>query len=359
MKTLEQVCHEALAEIRRGGASVSVWREGAEIFSIARGAGWDTDTLVPVFSVTKMISAATLLLALSRQGYDEQMEIGLLWPRFPAPRGTIAQLLSHQLGLAALARPACLFDLVDCRLAIEQTTPAWQPPQLGYHPHTLGPILAILMLELTGERLWHFWEREIRAPHDLDVYLGNFSEELYPRIKRLRPPHLADRPELGRDAFYRDYLREGTQVHAAFHSIRGLDSIRKMNEPRAWHCGDPAKGAVASARGLARFYQLLMGQGSPLFSPELRRALTTVQVRGEDCILQQPMSYSCGALMEKQGVIPQGGFGHAGAGGAHACAQFASGISFAYVTDQMEWGILPSARVQRMVEAINCASGYA
>ncbi len=58
-----------------------------------------------------------------------------------------------------------------------------------------------------------------------------------------------------------------------------------------------------------------------------------------------------------EGVIPRGGMGHAGAGGAHACCQLDSGISFAYVMDQMEWGLLPSARVRRVVEVISCAAG--
>ncbi len=353
MPVMKEECARLLSTIPRGGASLSVWRAGVECFTLCQGEGWSEDSLVPVFSATKLLSAACFLRALEESGYDSSLEIGALWPRFPVPRGTVAQLLSHQLGLAALSRPADIFDLDDCRAAIEESRPLWSPPSLGYHPHTLGPILDILMLELRGERLCHYWEREIRAPQQLDVYLGDFSEELYPRIKNLRPPRLQDRPDLTQDAFYRDYMQAGTLIHAAFHSIQGIESIRQMNAARAWHCGDPAKGAVASSTGLAHFYQLLLAAGEgALFSKDVLRSLSEVQVCGVDSVLQQEMSYSCGALMEKRGVIPAGGFGHAGAGGSHACCQPASGLSFAFVMDQMEWGILPSDRVRALLAAV-------
>ncbi len=349
---VEKRCKELFSEISRGGAALSVWQDGEECFSLHVGDGWHHDSLVPVFSVTKLLSAACFLRALDERGYDSSLELGELWARFPVPHGTVAQLLSHQLGLAALSRTADLFDLDDCRAAIEETRVRWSPPTLGYHPHTLGPILDILMLELCGERLCNYWEREIRSPYHLDVYLGAFPESLYPCIRSLRPPRLEERPSLGDDGFYSDYQTQGTLVYEAFHSVRGIESIREMNSPRAWHCGDPAKGAVASARGLAHFYQLLLSQQQSPFPRTVREQLMRSQARGLDLILKQDMCYSCGALLEKSGVIPIGGFGHAGAGGSHACCQPSSGSSFAFVMDQMEWGVLPSKRVGALLECV-------
>ncbi len=355
MRAVEQCCREALAGVTRGGASLSVWQRGRAMLSLSCGEGWEAGSLVPVFSVTKLISAAVFLRALRQRGLDESLEIGELWPRFPLPRGTVAQLLSHQLGLASWARRADLFDLDDCRVAVEESRPVWRAPELGYHAHTMGPLVDILMRELTGERLCDFWERDLRAPHGLELYLGDFSSDLYARIKRLSPPRLEARGEVEQEGFYRAYLRVGTETYAAFHALRGLESVRAMNEPRGWHCGDPAKGAIASASGVARFYQLLMDES--VFAPEILQALSVPQARGFDRILQQPMCYGSGSFLDMEGVIPRRGLGHAGAGGAHACGQLDSGISFAYVMDQMEWGLLPSARVRRVVEAISCAAG--
>ena len=116
-------------------------------------------------------ASATLLLALHQQGASPQMSMGELWPEFPLPYASIAQMMSHQCGLAAFSRTASVFDHEDCVRALEETVPAWQPPEHGYHPHTYGVMLDELMLRLTGERLWRYWEEYIRKPLNLDFYI--------------------------------------------------------------------------------------------------------------------------------------------------------------------------------------------
>ena len=60
-----------------------------------------------------------------REVRARELEVGDLWPAFPAPHCTVGQLLSHQVGLAALAEPAPLGDLEQCRAVIERSTPLW------------------------------------------------------------------------------------------------------------------------------------------------------------------------------------------------------------------------------------------
>mgnify|MGYP002669379222 FL=1 len=135
------------------GASVSVWKDGKEIVSLHSGFAvadetrpWTEHSLVPVYSATKGASSAALLLALHRQGASPQMSMGELWPEFPLPYASIAQMMSHQCGLAAFSRTASVFDHEDCVRALEETVPAWRPPEHGYHPHTYGVMLDELML---------------------------------------------------------------------------------------------------------------------------------------------------------------------------------------------------------------------
>ena len=117
------------------GASVSVWKEGREIVSLHSGFAaadktrpWTEHSLVPVYSATKGAASAALLLALHQQGASPQMSMGELWPEFPLPYASIAQMMSHQCGLAAFSRTASVFDHEDCVRALEETVPAWQPP---------------------------------------------------------------------------------------------------------------------------------------------------------------------------------------------------------------------------------------
>lgn len=110
------------------GASVSVWKEGREIVSLHSGFAaadethpWTEHSLVPVYSATKGAASATLLLALHQQGASPQMSMGELWPEFPLPYASIAQMMSHQCGLAAFSRTASVFDHEDCVRALEET----------------------------------------------------------------------------------------------------------------------------------------------------------------------------------------------------------------------------------------------
>ena len=331
-----------------GGASVSVWKHGLEILTLSGGEGWSKDTLVPIFSATKPASALCLLLALHDCCRGPELEVGDIWPAFPAPHCTVGQLLSHQCGLAALAESAPLEDLAACRDAIEKTSPAWLPPQHGYHPQTFGPLVDILLLELTGMRVCEFWEQRIRRPLGLDFYIG-LPESEFHRVAQLQAPRIQP-GHMQKDEFYKKYFDTGSSVYRAFHSIVGYGTPREMSTPAAWRCGSPAKGGVASARGLAQFYQCLLADFIPT---EVRDRLATPQCSGWDNTLQQHTAFTCGAMCEPAYLFPGGGFGHAGAGGSHAFCAPDSGLSFAFVMNRMELGNLPGARVERLLQLLS------
>ncbi len=331
-----------------GGASVSVWQQGKEILTLSGGEGWSKDTLVPIFSATKPASALCLLLALHDCCRGPELEVGDIWPAFPAPHCTVGQLLSHQCGLAALAESAPLEDLAACRDAIEKTSPAWLPPQHGYHPQTFGPLVDILLLELTGMRVCEFWEQRIRRPLGLDFYIG-LPESEFHRVAQLQAPRIQP-GHMQKDEFYKKYFDTGTSVYRAFHSIVGYGTPREMSTPAAWRCGSPAKGGVASARGLAQFYQCLLADFIPT---EVRDWLATPQCSGWDNTLQQHTAFTCGAMCEPAYLFPGGGFGHAGAGGSHAFCAPDSGLSFAFVMNRMELGNLPGARVEHLLQLLS------
>lgn len=328
-----------------GGASVSVWQHGQEILTLHEG--WPDDSLVPVYSATKPAAALCLLLALHDCCQTPELEVGAIWSAFPAPHCSIAQLLSHQCGMAALAEQAPLDNLDACRAAIERSTPAWLPPQHGYHPQTFGPLVDILMLELSGMRVGTFWEQRLRRPWNLDFYIG-LPESEFHRVAALQAPRLQP-GYMQQDAFYKKYFDTGSAVYRAFHSITGYGTPREMSTPAAWQCASPAKGGVASARGLARFYQMLMSEAVPAV---VRDWLSTPQCSGWDETLQQPTAFTCGAMCEPAHLFPGGGFGHAGAGGSHAFCTPDTGLSFAYVMNRMELGNLPGSRVTQLLHLL-------
>lgn len=349
------------------GASVSVWWRGEEILSHAQGwcekeqiRPWTADTLVPVYSATKGPSSATLLLVLGERGLGPETPVREVWPAFPVGEATFAHLLSHQCGLAALDHKPVVWDHAEVVAAIEAQAPAWRPGQgHGYHPRTFGTLVDEPVRRLTGKPLGQVWHEKIAAPLGLEFWIG-LPEREWPRVARLYPGKAA--AEDMQTGFYREFNTTGSLVRRAFDSPRGLRSVQEMNDSQAWSAGLAAMGGIATATALAKFYQAAIGTIESPLTESVRQALATLRISGEDKILIQPTAFSCGCqldpldasgnkLRQLYGPSLQA-FGHPGAGGSHTLGDPDSGISFAYVMNQMELSVLPGRKSVAMVEAL-------
>jgi CubicO group peptidase (beta-lactamase class C family) len=349
------------------GASVSIWWEGAELLS--RGHGWcereknrpwTAETLVPVYSATKVPAAATLLLALANRGLNEETPVREVWRRFPVAEARFHHLLSHQCGLAALDERASVFDQRAVVEAIETQTPAWLLGEgHGYHPRTFGSLVDEPVRRLTGLTLGGYWREMIAGPLGLDFWIG-LPEPEWPRVARLYPGK-AGKDDLA-DAFYKQLTTSGTFTRRAFSSPRGLHAIHEMNEPRAWSAGLAALGGVGTASALAKFYQAAIGSIESPLTPRVRQALVEPRISGFDRVLLRPTVFTCGAQQDPRDEEGRkirkiygpslSAFGHPGAGGSHGMGDPETGISFAYVMNQMDLSVMPGLKCVEMVDAL-------
>ena len=367
LAAVEQAFERNFAENRELGASVCVYWRGEEVMHLARGFSdreksrvWDERTLAPVYSATKAPAAATLLLALARHGLTEITPVREVWPHFPVAEATFAHLLSHQCGLAALDETCSIWDHASVVRAIEAQVPAWRPGGgVGYHPRTFGALLDECVRRLTANPLGGYWNREIAGPMGWEFWIG-LPESQESRVATLVP----GRAEKGdvEQGFYKEFMTAGTMTRRAFLSPSGLHAVQEMNDTRAWSAGFPSMGGVGSARALAQFYQAAMGCIESPLTPAIQRALQSKQVQGEDQVLLQTMSFTCGCQQDPLSEVGdklrtlygpnQQAFGHPGAGGSHAFADPLTGLSFAYVMNQMALSVMPGPRSTAMVHAL-------
>lgn len=349
------------------GASVSIWWDGVELLSHGDGwcereasRPWTRETLVPVYSATKVPAAATLLTVLAGKGLDEETPVREVWPRFPVAGAVFGDLLSHRCGLPVLDQKASVFDHEEVVAAIEAQRPAWELGDgHGYHPRTYGALVDEPVRRLVGRPLGQVWRDAIAGPLGLDFWIG-LPEEQRPRVARLYPGK-AGKDDLA-DAFYKQLTTSGTFTRRAFSSPRGLHAIHEMNEPEAWSAGLPALGGVGTASALAKFYQAAIGAIESPLTPRVRRALEVVRSRAEDRVLLRPTVFTCGAQCDP--VDADGhklrrlfgpsrrAFGHPGAGGSHGLGDPESGVSFAYVMNQMDLSVMPGLKCVEMIEAL-------
>ena len=349
------------------GAGLCLWTDDGPALSLADGwrereqaTPWTRDTLAPVWSATKGPASAALLHAMAAHGLDPDTPVGRVWPRLD-PRLSIGQLMSHQSGLAALDRVADAADHAAVVAAIEDQTPAWQPPDHGYHPRTFGFLLDELVRRITGApTLGMYWRDAIARPHGIDFWIGLPPEEDR-RVARLVPGPAQEPP--GENEFYEAFRNPATLTYRAFQSPRGLFSAADMNQPAAWRAGHAGFGGLGSAEGLAKFY-FLLGTDA-LLGTAAAPWLRVRRADGPDLILLMPTAFSCGFMLDpldaaghklRASLGPaRDAFGHPGAGGSLGFFDPAKRLGFGYVPNRMGLGVLPGRRTLALVRA---ACGY-
>jgi CubicO group peptidase (beta-lactamase class C family) len=352
------------------GAAVSVWRNGKSILELQGGfrdakreKPWTADTIVLFWSATKGLGSACLLHVLHERHIGLERRVAEFWPEFSqAGKGeiTLAQLLSHQAGLAALDESADVLDYPAVVAALEKQAPLWPPGTVhGYHARTFGFLIDELVRRLAGKTVSEYWRGAFGDPLGLDIWIGLPETEPAPvaTIYAAKAGGNAIPAE-----FYHDLVTPGTLVRKAFTSPRGLHSISAMNTKENRALRIVSFGGIGSASSLAKFYAMLANEGElegrRYFSPETIVQMTTTLGSGTDRIFQIPTAFSAGFMKNSSETARQIfgpsrlAFGHPGAGGSHAFADPENGISFAYVMNQMEQSLLPNEKSLRLVDAI-------
>jgi CubicO group peptidase (beta-lactamase class C family) len=300
---------------------LAVYRGAELVVDVYGGDGITPDTLMIPFSTSKNSIGFSIALLVDRGQLDLDAPVAAYWPEFAAEgkqNVLVRELLSHQAGLPE-ARPRLTDDesadaqVGAARLAAQ--LPWWRPgAAFGYHGLTIGVLSSELIRRITGRSVQQFFEAEIRAPRNLDFYLGS-SSELEERVVELQPmlpsasalDPAAIPCQLGREVF----------ASAAVQRT-GDDALAYARRQRA--AANPAAFATVSARGVAAlFAECTVGVTGPaLVSAATLERMAQAQVIGTDVVIGIDRSY--GVVFQKPTPnLAFGGFrafGHDGAGGA-------------------------------------------
>src|SRR5207247_8337908 len=107
---------------------------------------------------------------------------------------TLAQLLSHQAGLAALDRKIDILDYAGVIDAIEKQEPNWPPGTAhGYHARTFGFLVDELVRRISGIKLAEYWRKSFAGPLGLDLWIG-LPEKENPRVATMYAPKARKQP---------------------------------------------------------------------------------------------------------------------------------------------------------------------
>ncbi len=342
------------------GAAFALFRDGELVVDLAGGVRdatggepWTSDTLVNVYSTTKVITALTIAVLVDRGALAYDAPVCRYWPAFAAAGKeniTVAELLSHQAGLAGFRDPLTLEALYDneARAAQLAAQAPWHAPgeDTCYHPITFGFLADGLVRGATGRDLRNWTEELFHGEAAPDYYLG-CPGEARSRVARLEGPPDAD------------LIALHNAPADAVAALTNPPITAEASATDAWRDASlPAANGHASAAGLARLLSIIATRGrldgAELLSAATLADLCTVRSERPDRLLQMPLAWCAGVLRNTAGLYgPRPGvYGHSGWGGSFACAEPEAGIAFAYVCNRMGADLVGDPRSRSLCQAV-------
>jgi len=373
MNDLQRKVQEAIDRLVESGVErglqVAVYRRGelvvdavagvAGVADPATGRPVTSDTPFYVYSTGKGATATVAHVLVERGAFDYDTPIVELWPEFGAhgkEAATVRHALTHTVGVPGIPADTTPEDLCDwdrmCAV-IADAEPWWElGTRVAYHAYPFGYIIGEVVRRATGKPISRVLREDVAEPLGIadEIFFGMPESELG-RLARLEDEegsaeYLAAMPD---DA---PFFRLGPRAVTPTAEFGNRADILMADIPA---------GGKMSARAVARMYAALLGEvdGVRLVSPERLGEISAPAFSGVDEIMGFPVTWALGYGIGRPGTDPQQTptvFGIGGVGGSYACADTASGTTFALTKNRLTAGFDAAQQISGIVsEAIDRA----
>ena len=353
----EQLSELLGANLDRGadvGASVAVTVEGETVVDIwggwadeAKTTPWERDTITNVWSTTKTMTFVSALLLVERGQLDFHEKVATYWPEF-AQNGKadieVRHLMGHTSGVSAWMQPVTVDDIYDWDKStsmLAEQEPWWEPGTAsGYHALNQGHLIGEVIRRIDGRMLGDFFAEEIAGPLGADFHIGLDPSEFH-RVSNVIPP-----PPLPIDM---TALDPDSVVVKTFTGPAPDASVAWTDEWRQACIG--AANGHGNARSVARIQAIVANGGSvdgvSFLSPDTIDQIFEEQANGVDQVLGLPVRFGMGYALHSEAVphLPDGKYAYWGGwGGSSIVVDVDRKISFAYVMNRMDEGLLGDTR---------------
>ena len=264
---------------------------------------WTEDTIVNVWSTTKMVTSLAVLVLVDRGEIDVRAPVARYWPEFGQngkERVQVRHLLSHTSGVSGWDQPFRIEDLYDLREStarLARQAPWWEPGTASaYHASNFGHLCGELVRRVTGKTLGRFVAEEVAGPLDADFHIG-LGDADFTRVAALCPPS-ATRPLSA--PFSSNPAAEAVRSRTLAGSIGGQcpDPTALGNTPEWRRAEIGASNGHGNARGIGRIVSALthggISRGVRLLSPETVELIFQEQASGTDLYLNAPVRWGVG-----------------------------------------------------------------
>ena len=351
---LGDLLSETLDSGKDVGASVSVTVEGETVVDIwggwadeAQTTPWGRDTITNVWSTTKTMTFLSTLVLAERGLLDYHEKVSTYWPEF-AQNGKadieVRHLMGHTSGVSAWEQPVAVEDIYDWEKStamLAAQAPWWTPGEgSGYHALNQGHLLGEVIRRIDGRMLGQFFADEIAGPLDADFHIGLDPSE-FDRVSNVIPP-----PELAIDMSTMD----PDSVLIKTFTGPAPDATESWT-PEWRQATIGAANGHGNARSVARIQAIVANGGTvdgvELLSPDTIKIIFEEQANGVDQVLGLPVRFGMGYALHSIAVpyLPEGNYAYWGGwGGSSIIVDIDRKITFAYVMNRMDEGLLGDTR---------------
>ena len=341
------------AVVHQGELMVDLWGGHRDV---AETKPWERDTIVNVWSTTKMMTALCVLVLHDRGALSVDDPVAVHWPEFAAAgkeEVLIRHLLSHTAGLPGFDPPISedqMYDWDHCCANLAAQAPWWEPGTAsGYHASTQGWLLGEVVRRVTGRTLGTFFAEEIAGPLGADFHIG------------------LDDAEFDRVAEVQTDGAEGIGDHSdpiPARQARGeAEHSQYVNTDRWRRAEMPASNGHGNARSIVQVLSILANggeaQGLRFCGPDTIERIFEVQAHGRDLVLGYNMKFGIGYGLNSEAAplgVNDRTFFWAGWGGSMAVVDVENSLTVCYAMNRMMADVVGGMRAARVIFAAHDAA---
>ncbi|MET0910646.1 MAG: serine hydrolase domain-containing protein [Ilumatobacteraceae bacterium] len=360
---LATLLHDSVERGADLGGSVALVIDGEMVVDIwdgwadpERTIPWERDTITNVWSTTKTMTALAALVLVDRGELDIHAPVARYWPEFAAngkDAVEVRHLMSHTSGVAGWDQPVTLADILDPVASVERLAaqaPWWKPGSAsGYHGINQGHLIGEVVRRITGKSLGTFFADEIAGPLGADFHIG-LDARHDARVATVVPP-----PPMEFDLDSMDQTSPGFRFF-----------VGPVVDPAACNTADwrraeiGAAGGQGNARSVARIQSAVSHGGDVdgvhLLSPATIDLIFEEQSNGVDLCLGIPLRFGVGyALVDTEHFpyLPDSRICFWGGwGGSMVINDLDRRMTFAYMMNKMEAGIIGGVRSEALIRSV-------
>ena len=334
------------------GASFAIYKEGKPLIDLWNGfknknnKNWEENTIVNVFSATKVIYEIITSILIDQNILDLEKSVSYYWDAFKQSNKReikLKHILSHQSGLYRFKKKITQQDLLDWDKIInilenqDPDHPCGQ--QTYYHAKTHGFLIGEIIKKITTKSIGELVFELLFNKLKVDFFIGTPKDRL---------PNIA--------TLYENKIEN--KIVSEFNAFNNPEHEINFYNKQDWQIAEvPSMNGHGNARSIAKIYDvfvndLIKEKNVLLSKSSINKCLTECDSR-IDKSLMMPIRWS------EIGLILRGGwlfgknkesFGHNGWGGSLGFADPVLGIGVAYATNKINPTMASDQRVINLLK---------